>query len=668
MTYSIFGIDTQTNARVQLLKSARLQGLYLIGSTGTGKTGLLENLIIQNIKQAIGICLLDTHGDLTNAVLSRLPQEREQDVVFLDISDEDHPFGLNLFACQTPQSARAVQYVVDQVMHIFEKLFAVSRDTPLLIEYLRACTHTLVANPGYTMADIPLLLTNEACRKTFLGNVRDAEIRRFWEEYDAMSLKDQREERSGILRRVREFLQPLTINIVGQANTTIHWRAIMDAGKILLVKLDARLESVTSLIGSVIVAQLLNAAYSRADLPVNKRRQFHLYADEFQRFATEDFAVLLTEARKFGIGTTIAHQFRDQLDKANRGATLSVANLVVFRVSGQDGEELAKAFDATPPPPAIIGQRPILTPVQDVIGHLVRRGHQNRLVGQFVTDYLVRLEALLKEVRFERIAGTGVGFLTSEDVAEGARRLNQVLSQCMREGKADLYIPALALLVLTLAVDDGSTCVFSRHVKEDFTHNFIGFHESARMFGAPAFLANPQRVQAFILQHASQRVADSVFRGHIVYPGEAFVKLLISLRHTMAILAQEPILIDTGQHEPMYDKPRTYADMQNETASTLATLPAFTALARIATENSTVEYTIRTLAPERGLGKAALQERLTRIQAHNRQQGYTRSRQTVEEEIRRRYEQCTRMLPLPGKSSPKAPEEEPPPISRQQPI
>ena len=157
-------------------------------------------------------------------------------------------------------------------MHIFEKLFAVSRDTPLLIEYLRACTHTLVANPGYTMADIPLLLTNEACRKTFLGNVRDAEIRRFWEEYDAMSLKDQREERSGILRRVREFLQPLTINLVGQANTTINWRAIMDAGKILLVKLDARLESVTSLIGSVIVAQLLNAAYSRADLPVNKRQ------------------------------------------------------------------------------------------------------------------------------------------------------------------------------------------------------------------------------------------------------------------------------------------------------------------------------------------------------------------------------------------------------------
>ena len=189
------------------------------------------------------------------------------------------------------------------------------------------------------------------------------------------------------------------------------------------------------------------------------------------------------------------------------------------------------------------------------------------------------------------------------------------------------------------------------------------------MFGAPAFLANPQRVQAFILQHASQRVADSVFRGHIVYPGEAFVKLLTSLRHTMAILAQEPILVDTGQHEPMYDKPRTYADMQNETASKLATLPTFTALARIVTENSAVEYTIRTLAPERGLGKAALQERIrphssaqpaTRVYplTPKRGRGNTASARAV-------YTNAT----TPRKTaSPKPPEEEPPPISRQQPI
>jgi hypothetical protein len=668
MTFSVVGIDTKTNGRVQLLKSARLSGSYIIGSTGTGKTGLLDNLIIQDIKQAIGVCLLNPHNDLTNAVLSRLPPGREQDVVFLDIADEEYPFGLNLFACSAPQSARAVQYVVDQVMHIFEKLFAVSRDTPLLIEYLRACTHTLVANPGYTMADIPLLLTNETCRRTLLSNVADAEIRRFWEEYDSMSLKDQREERSGILRRVREFLQPLTINLVGQANTTINLRAIMDEGKILLVKLDARLESVTSLIGSIIVAQILNAAYSRADLPVNKRRQFHLYADEFQRFSTEDFATLLTEARKFGIGTTIAHQFRDQLDKANRGATLSAANLVVFRVSGQDSEELAKAFDATPPLPEIIGQRPILTPVQDVIGHLVRRGHKNPEVSQFVAAYLVRLEAFLRDVPSDRIAGTGISFFSSEDVAEGARQLNQVLSACMRERSADRYIPALALLTLTLAVDDGGTYVFAKHVKEDFTYNFLGFKESARMFGAPAFLSDPQRVQAFLVRHESKRVADSVFRGHTVRPGEAFVKLLSSLRQTMEILAHEPILVDTGQHEPIYDKPRTYADVQNETASKLATLPTFTALARIATENSTVEYSIRTLAPERGLGKAALQERIERIQAYNRNEGYTRSRQEVEGEIQRRQAQCSQMPPLPGKQPPKPPEDEPPAISRQEPL
>jgi hypothetical protein len=663
VTYSTLGMDTKTQARVQLLKAARLQGLYIIGATGTGKTGLLENLIIQDIQQGYGVGLLDPHGDLTNAVLSRLPQDREQDVVILDIADEDNPFGLNVFACNNLHSAKAVQYVVDQVMHIFDKLFSVSRDTPLLLEYLRMCTHTLVANPGHTMADIPLLLANADCRRTLLSHVQDAEVRRFWQDYDAMSPQDQREERSGILRRVREFLQPLTFNIVGQANTTINVRAIMDAGKILLVKLDARLESVTSLIGSVVVAQILNAAYSRADLPVSKRRQFHLYADEFQRFATEDFAILLTESRKFGIGTTIAHQYRNQLDMQNKGATLTAANLVVFRVSGPDSEELAKAFAATPPPREIIGQQPIWTPVQDAIGHLVRQGHHNPQVSQFVSDYLTRLEALVRDVRTDRIVGTEVGYLTSEDVAEGARRVNQVFTQCMREGKADWYIPALALLVLTLAADDGSIYVFAHYVKEDFTHNVIGFFEGVRAYGAPAFLSDPQRVQAFIVKHGSQRVADSIFRGHTVYPGQAFVKLLSSLRHTMAILAREPILVATGQHSPIYDKPRPFSDVQNEIASKLATLPNFTALARIATENSTVEYTIRTLAPEQGLGKTPLQERIERIQAHNRQQGYTRSRQVVEAEIRQRQARCSQQPPLPGKQPPQPPEE-PPPISR----
>jgi hypothetical protein len=350
---SRLGKDSETGEEVRITQAARRQGLYIIGANGTGKTGLIENLISDDIKQGLGVMLLDPHSDLTNKVIARLPDNRLQDVILLDIANEEYPFGLNLFTCKNPHSAKAVQEVVDQVMHIFEKLFETSRaGTPLLLQYLRNCTYTLVANPGYTMADIPLLLTNDACRRKLVANVTHPHVRQFWQEYDDLSPKDRREERASIQRRIEEFLQPLTHTIVGQSHSTIDLSTLMHERKIVLVTLSPRLESVTSLIGSVLIALLLNAAYARADLEIKKRKQFNLYADEFQRFATEDFATLLTEARKFGIATTIAHQARFQpgMTDGIRATTVQAANLVVFRVSGGDAQELATQFDCTPPP------------------------------------------------------------------------------------------------------------------------------------------------------------------------------------------------------------------------------------------------------------------------------------------------------------------------------
>ena len=162
-----------------------------------------------------------------------------------------------------------------------------------------------------------------------------------------MKLSEQLDHADSTLNKLDELLQPLTVNIVGQSTSTIDLQKIMDEGKILLVKLSAQLDSVTSLIGSVLIALLLKAAYGR---PANKRRQFNLYADEFQRFANEDFATLLTEARKFGIATTIAHQARYQpgMTDGIRATSLSTKNLVVFKVNSQDGDELAGEFDITP--------------------------------------------------------------------------------------------------------------------------------------------------------------------------------------------------------------------------------------------------------------------------------------------------------------------------------
>ena len=163
----------------------------------------------------------------------------------------------------------------------------VSTDTPLILEYLVNCTHTLIVNPGYTMADIPLLLADKNCRQQLVANVTDVDVRLFWQQYEQMKPSEQIEQIASLRRRIREFLQPLTRLIVGQA-TTIDFRRIMDDRKILLVKLNRQLDAVTSLVGSIIVALILNASDTR-----QTKKPFHLYADEFQNFATEDFAVLL---------------------------------------------------------------------------------------------------------------------------------------------------------------------------------------------------------------------------------------------------------------------------------------------------------------------------------------------------------------------------------------
>jgi hypothetical protein len=391
VTFSKLGTDIQTGHIVELPQASRRQGLYIIGANGTGKTGLIENLILQDIDQGLGVGLLDPHGDLTNALLAKMTK-RVEDVILLDITDKDYPFGLNLFECSDPTDSVAVQKIVDLVMHIFEKLYDVSRQTPRMAQFLRNCTHTLVANPGYTMAEIPLLLQDGECRKKLVAQVTDPQVRLFWKTYDALKPSEQFDRAESTINKMDELLQPLPRNIVGQAKTTVKIQQVMDERKILLVKLSAQLDQVTSLIGSVIIALFLNAVYSRASLPVNKRKQFNLYADEFQRFATEDFATLLTEARKFGIATTIAHQARYQpgMTDGIRAVSLQAANFVVFRVTSLDADEIAGSFDTTPPPPKQeeATRRAIQTPVMEPIQFMLQKGvHPHPEVRNFINVY-----------------------------------------------------------------------------------------------------------------------------------------------------------------------------------------------------------------------------------------------------------------------------------------
>jgi hypothetical protein len=415
------GRDIATNQQVTLSQKDRRTGMYIIGANGTGKSTLLEHLIGQDIEQGVGLCLLDPHGDLINAVLNRIPQQRIDagDVILLNPLDTSHPFGLNLFECPDIDNMEYFQHAVNQVMQVFKKLWGPGSENsswgPQLEDLLLNITITLVENQGYTLAHIPRLLRNEAFRKQLVSTLRNQQVKDFWEyEYNPLTLKDQREISSSTLNKVRSFTtNPLICNIVGQSHTTVSFRKIMDEGKILLVQLPGRLEELTTLIGSMIIGQLLTAALSRIDLAKDDRRYFNLYADEYQRFATANFAILLTESRKFGIATTIAHQARYQpgMNDANRAVIGQVGSIVVYRVSSEDAYELSASFDCKPPP--AIKPPPVIP--SNVLDHLNR--HQHQAVREFYENVVARLEvAERKNATYKRRDGA---IFAEHDFGEG---------------------------------------------------------------------------------------------------------------------------------------------------------------------------------------------------------------------------------------------------------
>jgi hypothetical protein len=780
---SRLGRDRQTGKYVDVPQASRRQGLYIIGATGTGKSGLIENLIIQDIKQGLGVGLLDPHGDLTNNVLARLPADRvvdgvrratEEDVILLDISNTNFPFGLNLFSCPDPSDLEALTIASNHVRDIFWKLWGTTGIIPswgvLLEKVLENATLTLLENPGYTMAEIPLLLYNDTFRKHLVNNLSNDQVQDFWEqEYNILSDKDQREEIASTLTRVNSFIrQPLVRNIVGQSQTSVDFRKVMDDRKILLVRLNVRLgEGITTLLGTMIIAELLNAAYSRADLPVNKRKQFNLYADEFQRFATEDFAILLTEARKFGLGTTIAHQFRDQLDHKNRGATLTAANLVVFRVQPEDATELAGRFNITPQEAweeeleeewvevrkpqrherkeeqvEVEVEEEVKEISQTPVDHLVRGTHGSPRVRELTQKILVPLvQAVGKEKQYPAVRLYWFQFVPDNaplhnlihpnwgkdfDAIESKEYINALLVDLM-DGRVSLgtktFADRIEKIVVSLApfigwLGDTAYSLMRSHyaryggkLPERSRESELYDSLSALIWGLVAGQSQLNRLE----QNLSSSIA-AVFakweavsensshqrrtRTHLSYAEEEKIRkeaeealqgwakaavngLVTYVRYFVTLceeLAKEEnhILVPTGQKRMVKRKQphitwlthesekithprktilhpqRSYADMLNEVASQLANLPLYTARVKITADRQGVEHTAKTLEPEKGLGRTALQERIDRITEYNRQAGYIQTRQVVEAEIRTRQNQW--------KEPP-----EPPPIPRRSP-
>ena len=309
-----------------------------------------------------GLCVLDPHGDLIDDLLEVVPESRKDDVILFDPYDVEHPFGLNLMECDT-SNPHEVRWVVSNIMGTLQRLF--ESWGPRLEHVLRHSLLTALTFKNATMVELAklLYLTKEE-QKYLAENLKDPLLRRFWADFPK-SGRDRHELVASTQNKLTPFIMDeMMRNIVGQQKSTINFKQIMDEGKILFVNLSkGNLGEMNSkLLGSVIVNQILMAALRRKETPANDRRQFHLIVDEFQNFATESFAILQSEARKYGVDVVVAHQYRSQLDLLSLGSTLNVGNMVIFRVTGRDSYELASQFDNTPPAPDVRVE-PVYAPI-----------------------------------------------------------------------------------------------------------------------------------------------------------------------------------------------------------------------------------------------------------------------------------------------------------------
>src|SRR3990172_667689 len=346
------GITTyrDKNQLFGIKRKDRRQHVYILGKSGTGKSVLMFNMIIQNIKNGDGVCMVDPHGENVEAVLSAIPPERIKDVVYFNPADADHHIGFNVLELIDPQYKHLV---ASGLMGIFTKIWANAWSARM--EYiLKNAILALLDTPGTTLLGIPRMLVDKDYRQKIISNLKDPVIKAFWvHEYEAWQDKFRNEAIAPIQNKVGQFLSTSIIrNVVGQSKSTINIFDMMNEGKIFLVNVSkGRIgEDNSSLLGGMIITKIQLAAMERVRIPENERKDFYLYVDEFQNFVTDAFAGILSEARKYRLNLTVAHQYTAQLvsDKSTavRDAVFgNVGTMIVFRVGADDAEFLEKEFD-----------------------------------------------------------------------------------------------------------------------------------------------------------------------------------------------------------------------------------------------------------------------------------------------------------------------------------
>ena len=305
-----------------ILPDDRRRHLYIIGKTGMGKSTLLGNMLHSDVLAGKGIALIDPHGDLVEGVLQSVPKRRANDVVLFDPTDRDFPISFNILECQNPYQR---PLVASGLMSVFTKLWP-DVWSGRMEHILRNTLLALLESPGSSMLGILRMFGDDAYRKKVVEGVSDPLVKSFWEgEFASWTQQYRTEAVAAIQNKVGQLLSiPFIRNIVGQVRSSLDIRHAMDTGKIILVNLSkGRLgEDTSAFLGSLLVTKFQLDAMSRADVPESERRDFFLYVDEFQNFATESFATILSEARKYRLCLTMANQYVSQLIIGDKNTAL----------------------------------------------------------------------------------------------------------------------------------------------------------------------------------------------------------------------------------------------------------------------------------------------------------------------------------------------------------
>ena len=402
------GIETS----IRMTDEDRRRHLYIIGQTGTGKSTLMKALLRQDIENGKGVCLVDPHGEFAEFVLSIVPKERVDDVIYFDPGDIARPMGLNMLEID-PTHPEQKTMVIDELFGIFEKLYDLKvSGGPMFEKYFKNSALLLLddyENDIPTLADISRVLTDDAYRADKLSRETNPLVKEFWEKEaqkagGEASLANMAPYISSKVTAFifNEFLRP----IINQKKSAFNFREVMDQQKILVVNLSkGRIGDINAnLLGMVIVGKLLMAALSRVDVVDEKaRKDFYLYIDEFQNFTTDSISTILSEARKYRLDLIIAHQFIKQLKEGIRDAVFgNVGSMAVFRISPDDAEFMKNKFD------------PVFSP-QDLMNIDNLNAYVNLLVnGQTTRPFNIKIET-------NRVFGAG-----SKEIGDAIREMSRL--------------------------------------------------------------------------------------------------------------------------------------------------------------------------------------------------------------------------------------------------